>query len=146
MNKISPKKRQKARRFIVQALYQWQMADASLNELLVQFISEMNRQKTDVEYFESVLRQIVRQVSDLDAMMQPFLDRDIKELGPVEHAVLRLGCYELSQRIDVPYKVVLNEAVELAKVFGPEESHKYINGVLDKVVAETRAIELSAAR
>jgi N utilization substance protein B len=136
--------RSKARRFAVQALYQWQMAGQDLNDIEAQFLSEMPVRKVDVAYFQELLHRIPARVDELDALLAGHLDRSIDELDPVERAVLRLGVYELAERLDIPFRVVINEAVELAKVFGAEQSHRYINGVLDKLAAQLRTIEVAA--
>ncbi|KPK36611.1 MAG: hypothetical protein AMJ69_13165 [Gammaproteobacteria bacterium SG8_47] len=138
--------RSKARRFAVQALYQWQMAGQDLNDIEAQFLSEMPVRKVDVVYFQELLHRVPARVDELDAVLSEYIDRPIDELDPVERAVLRVGVYELAERLDVPYRVVINEAVELAKVFGAEQSHRYINGVLDKVAAKLRAVEVAAQR
>lgn len=139
--KISPKKRHKARSFLVQALYQWQLTGNDVNEILLNFLTEMNPKKTDSVYFKELLQKIVAQVSDIDSQFVPYLDRPVDEIGPIELAILRIATYELCERIEMPYKVVLNEAIELAKVFGPEDAHKYINSIIDKVADAKRSIE-----
>lgn len=132
--------RQKARRMLLQALYQWEIAHAPVNEILAEFLVYYQG-KIDRDFFKEVFPQVVAHVSELDEMMQPLLDREIKSLDPIELSLLRLGLYELAHRIDIPYKVVINEAVELAKVFGATDGHKYINGVLDRAAKELRALE-----
>lgn len=136
-----PAARRKARRFCVQALYQWQMAGGSLHDIEAQFRTENDLRKTDVGYFHELLHKIPAMVTELDALFAPYLDRDLTDINQVELAILRLGSYELSQRVDVPYKVVINEAIELAKYFGSNESHKYVNGVLDRVAQKLRVLE-----
>lgn len=139
--------RRMARHYGMQALYQWQMAGASLNAIEVEFRTDNDMKNVDVEYFHDLLHNVPRHLSELEALFQPFLvERSLEELDPVTLALLRLACYELRFRIDVPYKVVINEAVSLAKKFGAEDSHKFINGVLDKVAAKVRAAEFSANR
>jgi N utilization substance protein B len=140
-NKISPKKRYKARCFLVQALYEWQMAGNPVNEILLTFLTDMNPKKSDTDYFRDLLRAISSQISDIDASFVPYLDRPIDEIGPVELAVLRIATYELKDRLELPYKVVIDQAIELAKTFGPEESYKYINSILDKVAEKFRRVE-----
>lgn len=132
--------RQKARRMLLQALYQWEMAHAPVNEIMAEFLVYYQG-KIDREFFKQVFPQVVAHVAELDAMMQPMLDRELKALDPIEISLLRLGLYELAHRIDVPYKVVINEAVELAKVFGATDGYKYINGVLDRASKQLRALE-----
>nr|WP_272907244.1 transcription antitermination factor NusB [Pseudohongiella sp. O18] len=136
--------RQKARRMLLQALYQWQIARAPVNEIVAEFLVYYQG-KIDREFFKEVFPAVISHVDELDAMMQPLLDRELKSLDPVEISLLRLGLYELAHRIDVPYKVVINESVELAKVFGATDGHKYINGVLDRASKELRALERRGA-
>lgn len=136
--------RRRARRLIVQALYQWLLTGDEPHKISEQF-KEETEGRVDWEYFDAVFVSIPKQASNLDACLQPVLDREISALDPVEKALLYLGCFELSQRIDIPYRVVINECVELAKAFGASESHKYINGVLDKLVPGLRAVEYSAS-
>jgi N utilization substance protein B len=99
----------------------------------------------DLEYFQALLHGVPACVDELDATFQPLLDRKLEELDPIEHTLLRMGTFELRERLDVPYKVVINEAVALAKKFGATDSHKYINGVLDKAARQLRKAETDAA-
>lgn len=133
--------RQKARRMLLQALYQWEMAKAPVNEIMAEFLVYYQG-KIDRAFFREVFPQVVAHVAELDEQMSPWLDRELTALDPIELSLLRLGMYELAHRIDIPYKVVINEAVELAKVFGATDSHKYINGVLDRAARDLRALEL----
>ena len=142
--KPSPAARRKARRFTVQALYQWQMTGAGLGEIEAQFRVDNDLRKTDVSYFHELLHEIPKCINELDGCFSPFLDREIKDLDRVELAILRIGTYELSKRVDVPYKVAINEGIELAKYFGATESHKYVNGILDKVAQKLRVLEMKA--
>lgn|SRR5690554_885376 len=134
--------RSRARWFAVQALYQWQLSGQNLHEIEQQFLDGKEIGKCDVEYFSELLHQIPAHLDEIDAHLRPFLDRPIEEVDPVERAILRIGAYEFQFRPDVPYRVVINEAVELAKTFGAEQGHKYVNGVLDKVAKELRAVEM----
>jgi N utilization substance protein B len=133
--KFSPKARSKARQRVLQALYQWQLTgqDKDIEFILQQFLDEEDMRKVDLSYFDSLLRNIHQVVNKLDTAFAPFLDRSISQLDPIELAILRIGCYELNYCPDLPFKVVINEAVELAKKFGAEKSHKYVNGILDKL-------------
>lgn len=140
--KASPAARRKARRYAMQALYQWQMAGADLAKIEAEFRTDNDMSKVDLEYFHDVLHGVPRELSDLDALIEQQLDREAEELTPVEQSILRLASYELSHRIDVPYKVVINEAVELAKEFGATDGHKYVNGVVDKVAQQVRTVEV----
>ena len=133
-------RRRKARQLILQALYQWLLTDSELTDISKQF-HEQNQGKIDWEFFDEVLPGVLKSVEALDKPLHPLLDRKLEALDPIEKALLYLGTYELANRIDVPYRVVINECVELAKMFGATESHKYINGVLDKLAPELRAAE-----
>ena len=144
--KASPAMRRKARRFAVQALYQWQLAGANLAQIEAEFRVDNDMSKVDVEYFHDILHGVPREKSELDDKFLPFLDRRLDELTPVELAILRLSTYEMAHRIDVPYKVVINEAVELSKTFGANDAHKYVNGVLDKLAQRERMVEIKGQR
>jgi N utilization substance protein B len=135
-----------ARQRALQALYQWQMTGQDLADIDKQFMEEQDMQKVEKKYFHELLHQIPTCLSELDALSGEVLDRGIEQVDPVERAILRIGIYELKHRIDIPYRVVINEAVELAKIFGAEQGHKYINGILDKVAQKVRTIEIKAAR
>lgn len=132
------RRRSRARRRALQALYQWQLTGQNSAEIERQFLEEHNMVSTDLEYFTELLYQIPAQVASLDAIIEPVLDRPLVIVDPIEKAILRMGIYELTQRLDVPYRVVVNEAVDLAKLFGAEQSHRYINGVLDRIGRENR--------
>jgi N utilization substance protein B len=133
--------RRKARHFGLQALYQWTLSGASAADIEAEFRIDNDFQHTDGEYFSAVLKGVVRDVDALEALFSPALDRKLEELDPIERNLLRLGTFELRDRTDVPYKVVINEAVALAKKFGATDSHRYINGVLDKVARDLRTLE-----
>ncbi len=133
--------RSKARRCALQALYQWQMAGQDLVEIETQFVAEHDMAKTDVVYFQALLREVPTRLDEIDGHITPHLDRALKSLDPVELAALRIGVCELAYHPDIPYRVVINEAVELTKTFGADQSHKYINGVLDKVARALRSTE-----
>ena len=134
-------KRRKARHFGLQALYQWTLSGASAADIEAEFRIDNDFQHTDGEYFSAVLKGVVGDVDALEALFSPVLDRRLGELDPIERNLLRLGTFELRDRIDVPYKVVISEAVALAKKFGATDSHRYINGVLDKVARDLRTVE-----
>ena len=133
--------RRKARHFGLQALYQWTLSGASAKDIEAEFRVDNDFQHTDGEYFSAVLKGVIEDVDALEALFLPALDRKLEELDPIERNLLRLGTFELRDRIDVPYKVVINEAVALAKKFGATDSHRYINGVLDKVARDLRTVE-----
>lgn len=138
--KLRLSERHKARRMILQALYQWHMAGAPVADIQAEFLAYYQG-KIDRDYFREVFAGVVNQATRLDELMAPILDRELRKLDPIERSLLRLGLYELSERVDVPYRVVINEAVELAKVYGATDSHKYINSVLDKAAGTLRAAE-----
>jgi transcription antitermination protein NusB len=133
-----------ARRNAVQALYQWQLARTDLSEIQRQFEEEHGLGKADVDYFNELLHTVPAKLDEIDPALSEFCDRAIAEIDPVERAVLRIGCYELMFRPDVPYRVAVNEGVNLAKAFGAAHSHKYINGILDKVAHKVRQTEVAA--
>ena len=135
--------RRKARHYGLQALYQWTLSGASPSDIEAEFRVDNDFRHTDGEYFSAVLRGVVYDVEGLELLLEPALDRKLDELDPIERNLLRLGTFELRDRIDVPYKVVISEAVALAKKFGATDSHRYINGVLDKVARELRQVELA---
>jgi N utilization substance protein B len=141
--KILLAQRRKARTLIVQALYQWYISKSDPLEIEAQF-HEQNGGKIDWEYFSEVFLEIPKQQEALDKHISPLLDRELNSLDPVERALLYLGTFELANRIDIPYRVVINECVELAKTFGATDGHKYINGVLDKLAKSLRSVELSS--
>ncbi|MET0378387.1 MAG: transcription antitermination factor NusB [Spongiibacteraceae bacterium] len=138
--------RRKARHYALQALYQWQISRNALNDIEAQFRTEFDFSKTDVEYFQALLHGVPQHVGELERTFEPLLDRAVKDLNPIELTLLRMGTFELIHRIDVPFKVVINEAVALAKKFGATDSHKYINGVMDKLAQELRQVEVAAER
>ncbi|MEJ2626355.1 MAG: transcription antitermination factor NusB [Pseudolabrys sp.] len=138
--------RHAARRVALQALYQWQLTGDSPKDILAQFREERPLKGADLDYFRELTLGVPEELARLDAAVEPFLDRPMDRVDPVERAVLRLAAYELMQCLDVPYRVVINEAVDLAKVFGAEQGHRFVNGVLDKAVRSLREAEINAAR
>lgn len=134
--------RTQARRSAMQALYQWLLAGQTPHEIDAQFIAEQDMKGVDLDYFRDLLHGVPREIQALELCFAPFLDRPPQELDPVERSILRMGTYELMHRLDTPYRVVINESVELAKRFGAEGSHKYVNGILDKVAREVRKAEM----
>lgn len=139
--------RRMARHYAMQALYQWHMAGSSINAIEAEFRTDNDMSKVDLDYFHEVIHGVPKHLSELEEVFSPFLvDRSLDELDAITRALLRLATYEFQFRIDVPYKVVINEAVALAKKFGAEDSHKFINGVLDKTAAVVRALEFNAER
>lgn len=142
MNKGS---RHKARRAAVQALYQWQLTQQAPGDIEDHFILDHEMNGIDVEYFHHLVREIPRHIHELDDHISSHLDRKLNDVDPVELACMRIGTYEFEFHPEIPYKVILNESVELAKTFGAEHGHKYVNAILDKVAAELRASEIKAA-
>jgi len=141
---VSKRARIKARRNTVQALYQCFMTEKEFSDIIIEFESdEQKLAKTDVEYFKLLLRGTINCRDELDAQIEKRLDRPLAELDAIERAILYIGCYELQHCLEVPWRVVVNESIELAKLFGAEESHKYINGILDKVAKELRPVEVN---
>ncbi|GAB3348669.1 transcription antitermination factor NusB [Lysobacter tyrosinilyticus] len=143
---IDPVARSRARRRALQAVYAWQMSGASAREVIAQFAHEQAHEVADLEYFEDLVNGVDKHCDELDTALAPFLDRDIEQVDPIERAVLRIAAYELRQRRDVPYRVVINEAIETSKRFGAEHGHTYVNGVLDHAAAQWRSVEVQSAR
>lgn len=142
----TPAARRKARRFVVQALYQWQLSGTVLADIEAQFRAANDMRKVDREYFHELLHGVPARLSELDGALSPCLDRPVAELSQVEKAILRLGAFELLARQEVPWRVVINEGIELARMFGAEDSFKYVNGVLDKLARRLRPAETAARR
>ena len=132
--KMKPAERRRARQFAVQAVYQWQITSAPFGQIVDQFTVDQDLSKTDVPYFKELLAGVISRCDDLDEKLSPYLSRKIKDVDMVDIAILRLAMFELTFRTDVPEKVVLNEAIELAKDFATDESYKFVNGVLDKAL------------
>lgn len=128
-----PSARRRARECAVQALYSWAVSGNTAEEVELAFMLDQDMNGVDKPYFRQLFRQAVENMEIVDFSITPYIDRSFDELDPIEKAILRLAVYELRFELDVPYKVVINEAIEVAKVFGSDDSHKYINGVLDKI-------------
>lgn len=143
---INPSARRKARHYGMQALYQWQMTKYPVAEIELQFLADYDFAKVDIEYFHDIIHHVPSHLEQLEQAFAPFLDRKHEDLDPIELSLLRLGSYELIKRVDIPYRVVINEAVALAKKFGATDGHKYINGVLDKLAHQVRSVEVKAGR
>ena len=143
------RKRTLARRAAVQGLYQWQVSGRDLRDVETLLLGDSDLPEElgadlrdmDLGYFRELLRGVATRVSELDAAVEPFLDRPMSGVDPVEKAILRVGAFELVGRPEIPYRVVINEAVELAKIFGAEQSHRFVNGVLDRLAMDVRAVE-----
>jgi len=130
----------------MQGLYEWQMSDNAPREILEIYRQQHDIKNADVEYFQLLLLEVPAHIQEVDQTLAPHLSRPLKEVDPIELAILRLAAYEMLYRPDIPYRVVINEAVELAKTFGAEAGHKFINGILDKVAMVTRSTEVSSRR
>lgn len=133
--------RSRARRRALQALYAWQIGGSRMHAVIEQFRHEQDMEVADLEYFEDLLNGIERHVADLDEAIKPYVDRDVEQIDPIERAALRLATYELKYRPDVPYRVIINEAIEVTKRFGADHGHSYVNGVLDKLAGVLRSTE-----
>ncbi|NOS87699.1 MAG: transcription antitermination factor NusB [Methylococcaceae bacterium] len=133
--------RTNARKAAVQALYQWQMTGQSLVEIERQFLEEQRLKDAQKSYFTELFHGVPKHLSAIDEALTEFVDRPVDTIDPVERAILRIGTYELLHRLDMPYRVVLNEGINLAKDFGADGSHKYVNGILDKIALKVRVLE-----
>jgi len=138
--------RRSARSFALQALYSWHMAGQPLTDLDAQFRVDYDMRDTDLKLFSELLHGVAARKSELDGEIGSFIDRSLDDLDPIELTVLRIGTFELMQRLEVPYRVAINESVELSKKFGATDSHRYVNGVLDKVAQHVRQAEVKAKR
>jgi N utilization substance protein B len=127
-------------------VYAWQVGGNPMIHVIQEFRHEQDMEVADLGYFEDLLRGVEKHCAELDAGLVPFLDREMMQVDPLERAVLRLAAYELRYRLDVPYRVVINEAIEVTKRFGAEHGHTYVNGVLDKAAREWRGTESGSSR
>lgn len=136
--------RTNARKAAVQALYQWQMTGQNLSAIEMQFLEEERLKDAQKSYFNELFHGVPKSLDVIDEALTQFVDRPVESIDPVERAILRIGVYELMNRLDMPYRVVLNESINLAKCFGADGSHRYVNGILDKVAQQKRAVEIQA--
>ena len=143
---IDPVARSRARRRALQAVYAWQLAGGNAQQVIAQFAHEQAHEIADLEYFEDLVRGVLKHTPELDTALAEFVDREVEQVDPIERAALRIAAYELRNRPDVPYRVVINEAIDTTKRFGSEHGHTYVNGVLDHAAAAWRAVEFNAAR
>ncbi len=143
MNRQKSITRHKAREYALQAIYQWQYTQDPPTEIELQFHEDYDFSKVDTEYFSELVHKIPQQLTEIDAVIDQGLDRPFHELNPVELAVLRIAVYELMFRHDVPYKVIINEALQITKTFGSQDGFKYVNGVLDTLAKNLRSLEVS---
>lgn len=140
------RQRAKARGLAVQAIYQWQIAGQNVPDIINQFMREHADKKVDMGYFRDLVEGVTHGLGDIDEKLSPHVDRSLNSIDPVERAILRIAAYELAAHLETPYRVIINEAIEQAKVFGAEQGHKYVNGVLDQVAKSLRPLELSAEK
>jgi len=138
--------RKKARKLVLQALYQWQLGREDVSKIEAEFRTDNDFSKLDGDYFSDVFRGVPKNLNTLDAELSPYLDRALDDVDPIEICLLRLGVYEFIHRVDVPYRVVINEAVDLAKQFGGTDGHKYVNSILDKLSYKLRSAETRQSR
>jgi N utilization substance protein B len=138
---VDPAARSRARRRALQALYAWEVSNTPMPRVIDQFEHEQEMSIADLDYFKAILVGIEHHLHELDDKLRPFLDREVAEVDLIERSVLRIASFELIHRIDVPYRVVINEAIECAKRFGTEHGHTYVNGVLDKMAEHCRSVE-----
>jgi len=138
---MKPSERRKARRLALQAIYSWQLSGNSVAEIELECLTNQETKGVDVAYFRALLSGVVTSVDEIDDAYRPYLARNASDVDHIDRAVLRLATYELKYEKDTPYKVIMNEAIELAKAFAADDSHKFVNGVLDKTVARLRNVK-----
>ncbi len=138
--------RRRSREFALQGLYEWLLSGSEASVIEAHMREQDDFKKADAAHFDALLHGCVVEAADLDAVLARHVDRKTSELSPIEHGVLLIGTYELKHCVDIPYRVAINEAVELAKSFGGTDGHKYVNGVLDKAASELRPVEVQARR
>ena len=143
---IDPAARSRARRRALQAVYAWQLSQSPVEKVIENFRAEQDMDVADLEYFEQLVRGVAEHAEQIDAVLARYIDRDVAQVDPIERAVLRIAGFELAHRLDVPYRVVINEAIETTKRFGAEHGHTYVNGVLVRAAAEWRALEIQGGR
>ena len=136
---MKPSPRRKARELAVQAVYSWQLSQNAIADVELHFITENAKRRFDTAYFQLLFRGVITSLSEIDGAISPHVDRPFAEVDHIEKAVMRVAIFELTHCQDVPYKVVINEAIELAKAFAADDSHKFVNGVLDKAVKLMRS-------
>lgn len=142
--KLNPQARRQARFLALQAIYQWQASQEHPKVIAEQLLKNQDLKKLDIDYFSAIIENVITMQEKLDCELAPLLSRSVQELDPVELAILRIGMYELTQRLEIPYRVVINEAVELAKTFGATDGHKFVNGVLDRAAQSIRKAEMKS--
>lgn len=142
----SAAERHNARHYAVQAMYQWQIAGAAIADIEAEFLLEHIEKKLDMAYFKELIHGIPTNLDIIDNAIKPFLNRSMSDIDPVELAVLRLATYELLKRPDVPYRVIINEALQLTKKFGSVEGYKFVNGILDRIAKANREVEIKSQK
>ena len=143
---IDPAARSRSRRRALQAVYAWQLSHTPVDKVLEQFSHEQDMEVADLAYFEALVRGVIAEHKTLDVALAAYIDRPMEQVDPIERAVLRIAAFELSARLDVPYRVIINEAIETAKRFGSDHGHTYVNGVLDQAAGVWRSAEINARR
>jgi len=138
--------RHNARVKAMQALYQWDLAGTSLADIEAHFLSSQEMSRVDLDYFRELLHSVPKQIDVIDKNLSDCIDRPLEDLDPIERAICRIGAYELTARLDIPVRVVINESVEITKKFGADQGHKYVNGVIDKLAQQVRNLELKQTR
>ena len=144
--KTVAKARGKSRRFAMQAIYQWQMTGDSITDIKQQFFDDNNFSLIDADYFSELVSGVASSISELDPILEKYMSRLVESVDPVERSILRLATYEFLHRLDVPYRVILNEAISITKEYCAENSHTFVNAVLDKVANEVRHIEVQSVK
>ncbi|SEM98684.1 NusB antitermination factor [Nitrosomonas marina] len=135
-----------AREFVLQGIYQWRLAGGSAGTIEAQLRQSREFIRTDEQFFTNLFKGVLSDISTLENTIQPFLDRTLSELSPVEYAILLLSTYELVHFLEVPYRAIINEAIELARTYGGSDGYKYVNGVLDKLALKIRAVEIESKK
>lgn len=138
------KSRRKSRELALKGVYQWEMTGYGVPQLEEQLQDDEDFPKAELDYFRDLFRGVASEAAEWDALLTPHLDRRLPELSPIERSILRLAVYELARHPEVPYRVVINEAVELAKVYGGTDGYKYVNGVVDRLAGQLRTVEVQA--
>lgn len=139
-------RRRMAREFVLQGIYQWRLAGGSAGTIEAQLRQSREFIRTDEQFFTNLFKGVLSDISTLENTIQPFLDRTLSELSPVEYAILLLSTYELVHFLEVPYRAIINEAIELARTYGGSDGYKYVNGVLDKLALKIRAVEIESKK
>ena len=146
LKKSLARARGKARRFAIQAIYQWQMTGDSVTDIKQQFFDDNNFSLIDADYFYELVSGVVSSISEIDPLLEKYMPRSIESIDHVERAIMRIATYEFLRRLDVPYRVILNEAISITREYCAENSHTFVNAVLDKVAGEVRQIEVQAGK